>query len=104
MAETKRLVVDFSLRRVFIFVVLSALKAAAWRERRADKTVTWTHVEDKHADKSQRGKKKKGGEKVKVILSLDRLFDTDGVPSNGVCVCVFCFFAYCVCITSSAKR
>lgn len=58
MAETKRLVVDFSLRRVFIFVVLSAVKAAAWRERRTDKTVTWTHVEDKHADKK---KKRKAG-------------------------------------------
>lgn len=92
-------VVDFSLRMVFIFIVLCALKAAAWRERRTDKTVTWTHVEDAYTDKSQRKKKTSAGENVKAILCLNKLFarDTAGVPS--VCLYVFASLHFvCVCV------
>lgn len=99
LSDTTLLVVDFSLWRVFFFfVAIFALRAAAWRETGTDKTVTWTHVEDKYTDKSQR-KKTWVREKVKAILCLNKLMMTDGVPSvclhvrvsvqEVACLCVF---------------
>lgn len=61
LADTKLLGVDVILRGVFFFFALiCALRAAAWRQRRTDKTVTRIHVEDKYTDKSQRKKQWEG--------------------------------------------